>query len=87
MTGGEAGRCGTGRTEPAIRTLPGASGRLRPPTAHRTSVDVQEVGFGVEADAAALQGYAVHPEHLKVVALIGARRTSRACLDYDPAAL
>lgn len=35
-------------------------------------------------DAEALQAYAVHPEHQKVVALIGARRTGRACIDYDP---
>lgn len=35
-------------------------------------------------DAEALQTYAVHPEHQKVVALIGARRTGRACIDYDP---
>ncbi|MDN5572220.1 MAG: Dabb family protein [Propionibacteriaceae bacterium] len=38
-------------------------------------------------DAAALQAYAVHPKHQKVVALIGARRTGRACIDYDPAQL
>jgi len=36
------------------------------------------------SDAAALQAYVVHPEHQKVVALIGARRTGRACIDYDP---
>ncbi len=43
--------------------------------------------YSVFTDVSALQRYAVHPEHQKVVALIGARRTSRACLDYDPAAL
>ncbi len=43
--------------------------------------------YSVFTDAEALKAYAVHPDHLKVVALIGARRSSRACLDYDPAAL
>ncbi len=43
--------------------------------------------YSVFADAEALQAYAVHPDHLKVVDVIVARRTSRACLDYDPAAL
>ncbi len=43
--------------------------------------------YSVFTDAAALQGYAVHPEHQKVVALIGPRRTGRECIDYDPAAL
>ena len=43
--------------------------------------------YSAFTDAAALQAYAVHPEHQKVVALIGARRTGRACLDYDPDAL
>lgn len=43
--------------------------------------------YSVFTDAAALQAYAVHPEHQKVVALIGARRIGRACLDYDPDAL
>jgi hypothetical protein len=38
-------------------------------------------------DAAALRAYAVHPEHQKVVALIGARRVGRLCVDYDPDAL
>lgn len=40
--------------------------------------------YSVFEDAAALQAYVVHPEHQKVVALIGARRTGRACIDYDP---
>ncbi len=43
--------------------------------------------YSVFTDPDALKAYAVHPEHQKVVALIGARRTSRACIDYDPAAL
>ena len=43
--------------------------------------------YAVFTDAEALQGYAVHPDHQKVVALIGARRTGRACIDYDPAGL
>lgn len=43
--------------------------------------------YSTFTDAAALRAYAVHPEHQKVVALIGARRTGRACLDYDPDAL
>ena len=43
--------------------------------------------YSVFTGAEALQAYAVHPEHQKVVALIGARRTGRACIDYDPAAL
>lgn len=43
--------------------------------------------YSVFTDADALQGYIVHPEHQKVVALIGPRRTGRNCIDYDPAAL
>lgn len=43
--------------------------------------------YSAFADTDALQAYAVHPEHQKVVALIGARRTGRAVIDYDPAAL
>ena len=43
--------------------------------------------YSVFEDADALQAYAVHPEHQQVVALIGARRTARACIDYDPADL
>lgn len=43
--------------------------------------------YSVFTDAAALRAYAVHPEHQKVVAIIGARRSGRTCLDYDTDAL
>lgn len=34
-----------------------------------------------------LQAYATHPDHLAVARLIGAVRSDRQCVDYDPAAL
>lgn len=40
--------------------------------------------FDTEAD---LQAYVVHPDHQAVAKLIGAVRTARHCVDYDPAAL
>ena len=43
--------------------------------------------YSVFTDVDALQGYIVHPDHQKVVGLIGPRRTGRHCIDYDPAAL
>lgn len=43
--------------------------------------------YSVFTDADALQVYAQHPDHLKVVELIGARRVGRGCIDYDPSAL
>ena len=41
--------------------------------------------YSVFTDADALSGYAVHPAHLPVVALIKARVTGRSVIDYDPA--
>ena len=43
--------------------------------------------YSVFTDADALQGYATHPDHLKVVAIIKARDSGRAVIDYLPADL
>ena len=43
--------------------------------------------YSVFTDADALQGYATHPDHLKVVAIIKARVSGRAVIDYLPADL
>lgn len=38
--------------------------------------------YTVFADKAALDGYAIHPEHEKVKAYIGSVKTARECMDY-----